>query len=83
MVLPILLTNESVENKKDLRFTRRSFIMAESEGVQRPCVLWLCAAVDVADPGVACATQASGTTIHIRPIAELYFGTRLRLAKAA
>lgn len=27
--------------------------MAESEGVQRPCVLWLCAAVDVADPGVA------------------------------
>lgn len=41
--------------------------MAESEGVQRPCVLWLCAAVDVADPGVACATQASGTTIHIRP----------------
>lgn len=24
--------------------------MAESEGVQRPCVLWLCAAVDVADP---------------------------------
>lgn len=23
--------------------------MAESEGVQRPCVLWLCAAVDVAD----------------------------------
>lgn len=64
--------------------------MAESEGVQRPCVLWLCAAVDVADPGVACATQASGTTIHIRPIAdhirpiaELYFGTRLRLAKAA
>lgn len=57
--------------------------MAESEGVQRPCVLWLCAAVDVADPGVACATQASGTPIHIRPIAELYFGTRLRLAKAA
>lgn len=57
--------------------------MAESEGVQRPCVLWLCAAVDVADPGVACATRASGTTIHIRPIAELYFGTRLRLAKAA
>lgn len=46
--------------------------MAESEGVQRPCVLWLCAAVDVADPGVACATQASGTTIHIRPIAELW-----------
>lgn len=43
--------------------------MAESEGVQRPCVLWLCAAVDVADPGVTCATQASGTTIHIRPIA--------------